>query len=82
MPKLGLHAETIYIGERYDTDAENFTRILRPGYTLTNVGAQYRINARWQYFVRLTNLFDRDYEEPDGFEQPGIGAFTGVKLAI
>jgi len=80
--KLGLHAETIYVGERYDTDAVNFSRILRPSYTLTNIAAQYQIDAQWQYFLRITNLFDRDYEEPDGFEQPGIGAFTGVKLAL
>lgn len=79
---LGLHAETIYIGERYDTDAVNFTRILRPSYTLANVAAQYQIDAQWQYFLRINNLFDRDYEEPDGFEQPGIGIFTGVKLAL
>jgi len=80
--ELGLHAETIYVDRRYDTDAMTFTRILRPSYTLTNIGAQYQIDERWQYFLRVTNLFDRDYEEPDGFEQPGIGAFTGVKLAL
>ena len=81
-PKLGLHAETIYIGQRYDTDAVNYSRILRPSYTLSNIAAQYQIDAHWQYFLRVTNLFDRDYEEPDGFEQPGIGAFTGVQLAL
>lgn len=81
-PKLGLHAETLYTGRRYDTDAMAFNRILRPSYTLTNIGSQYQINAQWQYFLRVTNLFDRDYEEPDGFAQPGIGVFTGVKLAL
>lgn len=80
--KLGLHAETIYIDRRYDTDAVMFTRILRPSYTLSNIAALYQIDPRWQYFVRVTNVFDRDYEEPDGFEQPGIGMFTGVKLAL
>jgi len=48
--KLGLHVETIYIGERYDTDAVNFSRILRPSYVLTNIAAQYQIDDRWQYF--------------------------------
>jgi vitamin B12 transporter len=81
-PKLGLHAETIYTDQRYDTDAVNFTRILRPSYTLTNLAAEYQIDPRWRYFLRINNLFDRDYEEPDGFEQPGIGVFTGVKLAL
>ncbi len=80
--KLGLHSETIYVDRRYDTDALAFNRILRPSYTLTHVGAQYQLDANWQYFLRITNLFDRDYQEPDGFEQPGIGAFTGVKLAL
>lgn len=80
--KLGLHAETIYVDRRYDTDAVAFTRILRPSYTLTALAAQYQIDPQWQYFLRVNNLFDRDYEEPDGFEQPGRGFFTGVKLAL
>ena len=80
--RLGLHAETIYIDRRYDTDAVMFTRILRPSYTLSNIAALYQIDPRWQYFLRINNVFDRDYEEPDGFEQPGIGVFTGVKLAL
>jgi vitamin B12 transporter len=81
-PKLGLHAETLYTDQRYDTDAVNFTRILRPSYTLTNLAAEYQIDPRWRYFLRINNLFDRDYEEPDGFEQPGLGVFTGVNLAL
>lgn len=80
--KLGLRAETIYVDRRYDTDAVAFTRILRPSYTLTNVAARYQIDPRWQYFLRVSNLFDRDYEEPDGFGQPGRGFFTGVRLAL
>ena len=80
--KLGWHAETTFVDRRYDTDAVAFSRILRPSYTLTNISAQYQIDSHWQYFLRVTNLFDRDYEEPDGFEQPGIGLFTGVKLEL
>ncbi|HEY9198162.1 MAG TPA: TonB-dependent receptor [Gammaproteobacteria bacterium] len=80
--KLGLHAETIYIDRRYDTDAVVFARILRPSYTLTNLAAQYQIDPQWQYFLRVDNVFDRDYEEPDGFEQSGVGVYTGVKLAL
>lgn len=80
--KLGLHAETLYIDRRYDTDAMTGARLLRPSYALTNVAAQYQIDPQWQYFLRVNNLFDRDYEEPDGFEQPGIGVFTGVRLAL
>ena len=80
--KLGLHWETIHVGRRYDTDAIAFARILRPSYTLSNLALHYQIDRHWQGFVRIDNLFDRDYEDPHGFEQPGFGAYAGVKLAL
>jgi vitamin B12 transporter len=30
-------------------------------------------------YGRVTNLFDRRYENPIGFLQPSIGAFAGIK---
>ena len=80
--RFSLATETTYIGHRYDTDAINFDRILRPGYALTNVTARYQFDPQWQYFIRVDNLFDRDYEEPDGFAQPGVGIFNGIRLSL
>ncbi|MEE9281670.1 MAG: TonB-dependent receptor [Myxococcota bacterium] len=69
----------VYIGHRKDFDARTFERgVSRGGYTLTDLAATYQITPRWRGFGRVENLFDREYDDPDGFESPGIVGFVGV----
>ncbi len=77
--RLGL--ETIYTGPRYDIDAVSFARKRRSGYSLVNLTASHTANHNLTLHARVTNLTDKDYEEPDGFAQPGIGAFFGVTVS-
>jgi vitamin B12 transporter len=74
-------AETVYTGPRYDIDAVSFARIRRGGYTLVNLTASHALGRQLDINARLTNLTDRDYEEPDGFSQPGIGIYVGATLS-
>ncbi len=32
-----------------------------PGYALLNLGADWRLDARWRLFAKITNVFDRRY---------------------
>ena len=44
------------------------------------MAATYQLNANFDLFARINNLFDRTYQNPEGFLQPPLGAFAGVKV--
>ena len=52
-----------------------------PGYSVWNAGASWTIWSRLQLFGRVTNLFDRDYEEALGFPALGRSAMVGLRVA-
>jgi vitamin B12 transporter len=33
-------------------------------------------------YARTNNLFDRRYQNPIGFLQPGLGVYAGIRLAF
>jgi len=33
-------------------------------------------------FARVDNLFDRRYEDPTGFQRPGLGVFVGLRVTF
>lgn len=76
---LTLSAEGIYVGKRVDGDAITFARIESPSYFVLDLFAAYDIGENFQLFGRIENALDRDFEEPDGFAQPGIGGFIGLR---
>jgi vitamin B12 transporter len=47
-----------------------------------NLAASYDLGNGVTLFVRADNLTNRHYEEPVGFEKPGVGVFGGVKLDL
>ena len=69
----------VYVGHRKDVDAVTFGRKSSGGYTVTNVAATLQLTPRWGLFGRIDNLFDRQYEDPDGFESPGFAGYVGLK---
>ena len=78
---LGVYAENILIGNRYDTDPNSGARIRRGSYFVSNLAASWNVNRHWELIGRVENLFDRDYEEPAGFGQPGRGVYIGVRTS-
>ena len=52
-----------------------------PGFAVVNAGAAWRVARRLELFGRLTNLFDRRYEEALGFPALGRAAIGGLRVA-
>jgi outer membrane cobalamin receptor len=52
-----------------------------PGFSVWNTGAAWTLTRNLEFFGRITNLFDRDYEEALGF--PGLprSALVGLRVA-
>jgi vitamin B12 transporter len=57
-------------------------RLDAPAYATVNVAAAFDVTANFAVFGRIDNLFDRRYENPVGFLQPGLGVFAGVKAKL
>ena len=52
-----------------------------PGYSVWNAGAAWTFWNRLQLFGRVTNLFNRDYEEALGFPALGRSGMVGLRVA-
>ncbi len=48
-------------------------------YTTVDVAGNYSLTQNWTLTARITNLLNRHYQNPDGFDQPTFGAFAGIK---
>jgi vitamin B12 transporter len=82
-PALSFDADLLYVGPWIDTNREGtIPRLNMPGYTTTNVAINYDITDEFAVYGRVTNLFDEQYQDPDGFLRPGRGLFAGVRAKI
>lgn len=51
-------------------------------YTLADVNFRYALTDRAEAYLRVNNLFDRDYHTAFGYNQPGRQVFVGVRTAF
>ena len=83
LPSLGLHATLLYVGPQIDGNRDfSIPRLKLDGYALLNLAADWRVDDNFTLFGRVDNAFDTDYQSPDGFLRPGIGAFAGIKASL
>ncbi|MGE0734457.1 MAG: TonB-dependent receptor plug domain-containing protein [Alphaproteobacteria bacterium] len=71
-----------HIGPRIDADFFTGARKKVPGYNLVRIAGSYEVIKGVSLFARVENLFDRTIEDPDGFQQPGITAFGGIRVQL
>jgi vitamin B12 transporter len=79
LPDLLLNATLLHVGPQVDVNRATFVNEKLASYTVVNFAAQYRLNEAFSVFGRLENAFDNQYQSPDGFQRPGIGAYAGIK---
>jgi vitamin B12 transporter len=78
--RLSLNATVLSVSSWVDGNRDfSIPRLNAPGYTVVNVAANYDLTSRWTLTARIANLLNRHYENPDGFDQPTIGAYAGIK---
>ncbi|HET9371859.1 MAG TPA: TonB-dependent receptor [Vicinamibacterales bacterium] len=51
-----------------------------PGFTTVDIGGSWRVGRGLEVTARVTNLFDRDYEEALGFPALGRSAMVGLRV--
>jgi vitamin B12 transporter len=81
--RLRLSASVLYVGAWVDGNRDfSIQRLMASPYATVNLAGDYDIGHGLTLFARIDNLLDRRYEEPVGFDKPGIGAYGGVRLAL
>lgn len=78
--RLDFSLASVWVSNWFDNDRATFSRTLTPGYNVVNLATNYKVNENATVFGRIENLFDKRYENPNGFEQRGLGAYAGVRL--
>jgi vitamin B12 transporter len=82
MHRLRLAASLVYVGAWLDFDRSGSFELMASPYATVNLSGDYDLGHGLTLFARIDNLLDRRYENPVGFDKPGIGAFGGVKLTL
>lgn len=77
-----LGAEIHAVVDRRDTVAgtDPIDPLGLEDYTVTRLFGSYDLSERLQLHGRIENLFDEHYEYSRGFEAPGFGAYTGIRM--
>jgi vitamin B12 transporter len=77
---VSLGAGIRYVAQREDVDAQTFATVDAPDYAVVRIYAAWAATERLTVKVRVENLFDRRYEEVNGYPALGAGLFGGVEL--
>jgi vitamin B12 transporter len=81
--KAVLSATLLYVGPWVDVNrAGTVSGLTGNGYTLVNLAGSYDLGNGLTAYARINNLFDRHYQNPIGFLQPGFGIFAGLRVAF
>lgn len=79
--RLTLSATALYVGSWVDANRSfSIARLNAPSFATFHLAAEYRTTENTVIYGRVENLFDRRYQDPVGFLQPGLGVFAGVRL--
>lgn len=69
-----------YVGTRYDRIDQQGAKT--GNYTIWNVVVDYDINKTFSTYVKLDNIFDKDYQVVDGYATSQRAAYLGLKASF
>ncbi len=74
--RLNFNSTIYHASSQYSTNA---SLAKQPGYTVTNISLQYKIQDNTTIWTHIDNLFDKEYVEIEGFQTAGFSAYGGVR---
>jgi len=79
--RLSISVTMLYVGSQVDGNRSfSIQRLDTNPYFLMNLAANYDLGKGVTLFARIDNLFDERYENPTGFQRPGLGVFAGMRV--
>ena len=82
LPRLRVAASLVYVGAWLDYDRSGSYQLMASPFATVNLSGEYDLGRGLTLFARIDNLLDRHYEDPVGFDKPGIGAYGGIRMAL
>jgi vitamin B12 transporter len=79
---VSVFGELRLSGDREDNNLSFSGRDLLPGYTLLNVGANWKLQKNVSLLARINNLTDAQYQLANGFSTPGRNLFVSMNWAM
>lgn len=81
MPGLTMTGTLIVLGSFVDGNRDfSVPRLKAPGFTLVNLSVNYAWSETLTVLGRIDNLFDQRYQNPTGFQGPGLAVYGGVRV--
>ena len=83
LDKLTLTTTVLHVSSWVDVSRDTpvfVPRLDAKPYTTVNLAANYQVDAHVSMFGRVDNLFNYQYQNPYGFDRPGIGIYGGVRV--
>ncbi len=82
--KAQISGQVVYVSSWLDNnrDGTNTEPLTAPGYVLVNLAGSYDLGHGLTAFARIDNLLNEHYQEPLGYDHPGLGVFGGLRLAF
>ncbi len=81
--RWSLNASALSVSSWVDGNRDfSIPRLNAPPYTTVNLASGYQLAHGLSVYGRITNLLNRHYQNPDGFLQPTVGAFAGIKATF
>ncbi len=77
--RLAGQVSVKHVAGRVDNDANTFTPIDMPDYTVVNAQVSYDLTDRTEAYLKVENLLDTDYQVVQGYGTPGRSVFLGIQ---
>jgi vitamin B12 transporter len=80
MEALSLDASLLYVGSWIDGNRDfSISRLTTHPYLTADIAASYALTDNFSVTGRISNLFDKSYQNPVGFLQPERAFYAGIK---
>ena len=80
--RANLNVSIHHIGDRRDIDFSSGDRITLDEYTRVDISFNYQIHGTLEFYARLNNVLDEEYQDVFGFEAEEFSAFAGLKVQL
>jgi vitamin B12 transporter len=82
LDRVTLSLGARYVGEREDFDFNTGADRTLDDYTVAGIAASWEPRKGLRIFGRIDNLFDRDYDDPHGYESRPFTGYVGVSTGF
>ena len=82
LPQFSVGATLLYVSGAVDVGRESFLTLKDPDYVTANLSVNYALTDMFTLYGRADNLFNEVYQNPNGFLQPGLGFYAGIKATL